>query len=160
MLRSGKNNAYTLKVRLSLFNPPASHSFPSSVILLPILLPCDSYPHRRPSFVRRARKTSALPHYYADAVLKNVSVAALQGHAIKNKDLLVASGAVTLKGSEGISDLVDDVKVAVRHLQRREDKKHAEYFSAFPSSPFFGCLMLVRCMPAIIRFTTIAQPHA
>lgn len=39
---------------------------------------------------------------------------ALQGHAIKNKDLLVASGAVTLKGSEGMSDLYEDVQVAVR----------------------------------------------
>jgi syntaxin 16 len=39
---------------------------------------------------------------------------ALQGHAIKNKDLLVASGAVTLRGSEGMSDLYEDVQVAVR----------------------------------------------
>jgi len=43
---------------------------------------------------------------------QRVYLEVLQGHAIKNKDLLVASGAVTLKGSEGISDLVDDVKVA------------------------------------------------
>ncbi|KLO14297.1 t-SNARE, partial [Schizopora paradoxa] len=51
---------------------------------------------------------------------QRVYLEALQGHAIKNKDLLVASGAVSLKGSEGISDLVDDVKVA-HQLQLQEE---------------------------------------
>ena len=32
----------------------------------------------------------------------------LQGHAIKNKDLLVASGALTLKGADMIDDLQED----------------------------------------------------
>ncbi|KAJ3556903.1 hypothetical protein NM688_g1765 [Phlebia brevispora] len=36
----------------------------------------------------------------------------LQGHAIKNQDLLVASGAVSLKGSEGLSALDEDVAAA------------------------------------------------
>ncbi|KAJ7072311.1 syntaxin-like t-SNARE protein TLG2 [Mycena amicta] len=44
----------------------------------------------------------------------------LQGHAIKNQDLLIASGAVSLKGSEGLSALDDDVAAAthtqVQHL--------------------------------------------
>ena len=34
--------------------------------------------------------------------------AELQGHAIKNKDLLVASGALTLHGSEGFDELQED----------------------------------------------------
>ncbi|KAJ8497168.1 hypothetical protein ONZ51_g707 [Trametes cubensis] len=36
----------------------------------------------------------------------------LQGHAIKNQDLLAASGAVSLKGSAGISALDEDVEAA------------------------------------------------
>jgi syntaxin 16 len=38
----------------------------------------------------------------------------LQGHAIKNQDLLIASGAISLKGSEGMSAVDDDVAAAVR----------------------------------------------
>ncbi|KAH8827977.1 t-SNARE [Flagelloscypha sp. PMI_526] len=34
----------------------------------------------------------------------------LQGHAIKNQDLLIASGAVTLTGSAGMNDVDDDVQ--------------------------------------------------
>ncbi|KAI0717188.1 t-SNARE [Cerioporus squamosus] len=36
----------------------------------------------------------------------------LQGHAIKNQDLLAASGAVSLKGSAGMSALDEDVEAA------------------------------------------------
>ena len=36
------------------------------------------------------------------------SRAELQGHAIKNKDLLAASGAITLKGAEGFDELAED----------------------------------------------------
>ncbi|EIN11818.1 t-SNARE [Punctularia strigosozonata HHB-11173 SS5] len=36
----------------------------------------------------------------------------LQGHAIKNQDLMIASGAVSLKGSEGLSAVDDDVEAA------------------------------------------------
>lgn len=38
----------------------------------------------------------------------------LQGHAIKNKDLLAASGAITLKGSDVLDELQEDEQ-AVRH---------------------------------------------
>ncbi|KAK7472580.1 t-SNARE affecting a late Golgi compartment protein 2 [Stygiomarasmius scandens] len=40
----------------------------------------------------------------------------LQGHAIKNQDLLVASGTISLKGSAGMSSLNDDVQAAA-HTQ-------------------------------------------
>ncbi|KAF8735868.1 hypothetical protein AX14_001319 [Amanita brunnescens Koide BX004] len=36
----------------------------------------------------------------------------LQGHAIKNQDLLVASGAVSLRGSDGLDAVDDDVQAA------------------------------------------------
>ncbi len=39
----------------------------------------------------------------------------LQGHAIKNQDLLVASGAISLKGSEGMTAVDEDVEAVVRH---------------------------------------------
>ncbi|THH18752.1 hypothetical protein EW146_g2293 [Bondarzewia mesenterica] len=38
----------------------------------------------------------------------------LQGHAIRNQDLLVASGVTSLKGSEGLSAVDDDVEAASR----------------------------------------------
>ncbi|KAK7057175.1 syntaxin-like t-snare protein tlg2 [Favolaschia claudopus] len=38
----------------------------------------------------------------------------LQGHAIKNQDLLIASGTISLTGSEGMSAVDDDVAAAVR----------------------------------------------
>jgi syntaxin 16 len=37
----------------------------------------------------------------------------LQGHAIKNQDLLIAAGTVSLKGSEGLSAVDEDVEAAV-----------------------------------------------
>jgi len=40
----------------------------------------------------------------------------LQGHAIKNQDLLIASGTISLKGSEGMSAVDDDVEAAA-HTQ-------------------------------------------
>ncbi|KAF5370671.1 hypothetical protein D9758_001811 [Tetrapyrgos nigripes] len=40
----------------------------------------------------------------------------LQGHAIKNQDLLVASGTISLKGSAGMSSLNEDVQAAA-HTQ-------------------------------------------
>ncbi|KAI5123921.1 hypothetical protein M0805_006339 [Coniferiporia weirii] len=48
---------------------------------------------------------------------QRVYMETLQGHAIKNQDLLVASGAVSLKGSEGMSDLDEDMRVAVHGQQ-------------------------------------------
>ena len=44
----------------------------------------------------------------------------LQGHAIKNQDLLAAAGAVSLKGSAGMSALDEDMEAAaqVRHAYR------------------------------------------
>lgn len=36
----------------------------------------------------------------------------LQGHAIKNQDLLIASGAISLKGSEGLSAVDEDIEAA------------------------------------------------
>lgn len=37
----------------------------------------------------------------------------LQGHAIKNQDLLIASGTISSKGSEGMSAVDDDMEAAV-----------------------------------------------
>jgi len=40
----------------------------------------------------------------------------LQGHAIKNQDLLIASGTVSLKGSEGLSAVDDDIQASQNQL--------------------------------------------
>jgi syntaxin 16 len=39
----------------------------------------------------------------------------LQGHAIKNQDLLIASGTISSKGSEGMSAVDDDMEAAHLH---------------------------------------------
>ncbi|KAF9012330.1 t-SNARE [Cyathus striatus] len=36
----------------------------------------------------------------------------LQGHAIKNQDLLIASGTISLRGSDGMTDVDDDIEAA------------------------------------------------
>jgi syntaxin 16 len=46
-------------------------------------------------------------------------MAELQGHAIKNQDLMIASGAMSLKGSEGMSAADDDVAAATVRLASR-----------------------------------------
>jgi len=38
----------------------------------------------------------------------------LQGHAIKNQDLLIASGTMSLRGSEGMSAVDEDIEAATR----------------------------------------------
>lgn len=42
-----------------------------------------------------------------------MSIPGLQGHAIKNQDLLIASGTITSKGSEGLTAVDEDVQAAV-----------------------------------------------
>jgi syntaxin 16 len=41
-------------------------------------------------------------------------IAELQGHAIKNKDLLAASGAITLRGPESFDELEEDEQAVSR----------------------------------------------
>jgi syntaxin 16 len=45
----------------------------------------------------------------------------LQGHAIKNQDLLIASGTISLKGSEGMSAVDDDIEAASRSQALTQD---------------------------------------
>ncbi|KAG2015647.1 t-SNARE [Coprinopsis cinerea AmutBmut pab1-1] len=50
----------------------------------------------------------------------------LQGQATKNQDLLVASGAITLKGSEGMSAVDDDVRAATHTRAQSMSLMHAD----------------------------------
>jgi hypothetical protein len=47
------------------------------------------------------------------------SLIELQGHAIKNQDLLIASGAISSRGSEGLSAVDEDVEAAVCRLAEK-----------------------------------------
>jgi hypothetical protein len=69
------------------------------------------------------QETACLPRKYVAASLcpslpscaaltDNFNATELQGHAIKNQDLMIASGTVSLKGSEGLSAVDDDVEAA------------------------------------------------
>jgi hypothetical protein len=49
-----------------------------------------------------------VPHIY------HLGRVELQGHAIKNQDLLIASGTISLKGSEGMTAVDEDIEAAVR----------------------------------------------
>ncbi|KAG6378184.1 t-SNARE [Boletus reticuloceps] len=44
----------------------------------------------------------------------------LQGHAIKNQDLLIASGTITSKGSEGLTAADEDVQAAQAQIQETD----------------------------------------
>ena len=46
----------------------------------------------------------------------SVTCLELQGHATKNQDLLLASGTISLKGSDGLNAVDDDVMAAVSFL--------------------------------------------
>jgi hypothetical protein len=48
------------------------------------------------------------------ATSSHLSPLELQGHAIKNQDILIASGTLSLKGSDGMTAVDDDVAAAVR----------------------------------------------
>jgi len=67
-------------------------------------------------------------------------IAELQGHAIKNQDLLIASGAISLKGSEGMNAVDDDLAAAVRipslftHLASHPHQTHTRSQSRSLSS--------------------------
>ncbi|TYJ53848.1 hypothetical protein B9479_005535 [Cryptococcus floricola] len=49
----------------------------------------------------------------------------LQGHAIKNKDLMVASGAITLKGSDVLDELQEDEQASQSQLQSQSKSQAA-----------------------------------
>lgn len=51
---------------------------------------------------------------------QRVYMQTLQGHAIKNQDLLVASGAITLKGSDSLTALQEDVEASRSQLKSRQ----------------------------------------
>ncbi|EDR11467.1 syntaxin-like t-SNARE protein TLG2 [Laccaria bicolor S238N-H82] len=50
----------------------------------------------------------------------------IQGHAIKNQDLLLASGAISLKGSDGMSEVDDDVQAATHTRAQSQSLVHVE----------------------------------
>ncbi|TFY52361.1 hypothetical protein EVG20_g10583 [Dentipellis fragilis] len=50
----------------------------------------------------------------------------LQGHAIKNQDLLIASGVTSLKGSEGLSAVDEDVEAASRSQLTQQQREFLE----------------------------------
>lgn len=53
------------------------------------------------------RVITLLPHAKCFVCLE------LQGHAIKNQDLLIASGTISLNASEGLSAVDEDIEAAV-----------------------------------------------
>jgi hypothetical protein len=55
----------------------------------------------------------ALEHFISDVFSHIYPPSGLQGHAIKNQDLLIASGTITFKGSEGLTAADEDVQAAV-----------------------------------------------
>ncbi|KJA19911.1 hypothetical protein HYPSUDRAFT_1093802 [Hypholoma sublateritium FD-334 SS-4] len=57
----------------------------------------------------------------------------LQGHATKNQDLLLASGAISLKGSDGMSAVDDDI-LAASHTRAQSMSQSQSLLHADPSS--------------------------
>ncbi|KAF8906528.1 t-SNARE [Gymnopilus junonius] len=61
---------------------------------------------------------------------QRVYVDKLQGHAAKNQDLLLASGAISLRGSDGMSAVDDDIQAATHTREQSQSLIHAH-----PSQP-------------------------
>ncbi|KAL5485236.1 TLG2 [Sanghuangporus weigelae] len=57
---------------------------------------------------------------------QRVYLETLQGHAIKNQDLLVASGALTLKGPEGMSDVDEDMRIASQNQNQSSSLQQSQ----------------------------------
>lgn len=73
---------------------------------------------------RHYPSSSGIRPYYGPKLMAGSE---LQGHAIKNKDLLAASGAITLKGSDVLDELQED-EMAVRreHCTPRGERADME----------------------------------
>jgi hypothetical protein len=89
----------------------------------------------------------------------------LQGHAIKNQDLLIASGTISLTSSEGLTAVDEDIAAAVRHLipviacivfDFDVSSCHISPFSphSFGSSPVFSLRI-----PASVSISVRADHH-
>ncbi|KAJ4483407.1 t-SNARE [Lentinula aciculospora] len=92
--------------------PSSSHSFP----------PSQSDANKSKSEIQAAKNVqrglAAKVQDLSAAFRKKqrVYMEKLQGHAIKNQDLLLASGTISLKGSAGMSAVDEDIEAAVRSL--------------------------------------------
>ncbi|KIO30749.1 hypothetical protein M407DRAFT_222991, partial [Tulasnella calospora MUT 4182] len=63
---------------------------------------------------------------------QRVYMQTLQGHAIKNQDLLVASGAITLKGSDSLTALQEDVEAQRQTQQQQQQQQQLAVVNAEP----------------------------
>ena len=94
--------------------------------------------------------------------------AELQGHAIKNQDLLAAAGAVSLKGSAGMSALAEDMEAAaqVRHAYRLAGCSSEGMTPSILTKPFLcafaraGTFSPARAWCSVWRRWTTASRHA
>lgn len=75
-----------------------------------LLLPQCSIPTLHTSYPRGSRASSQLS---ASNIFTSFRSAELQGHAIKNQDLLVASGVTSLKGTDALTAVDEDIEAAV-----------------------------------------------
>jgi len=83
---------------------PPTHTFPP--------VPPSSNEARAAQNVQRAMAAKVQELSGTFRKKQRVYMERLQGHAIKNQDILVASGAVRLKGSEGITALEEDMQAS------------------------------------------------
>ena len=77
------------------------------------------------------------PPEFARGLIASVFLhsSALQGHAIKNQDLLVASGVTSLKGSDALTAVDEDIEAAVRvPPQFSDSRSHVPTFALVTSS--------------------------
>ncbi|KAH7074331.1 t-SNARE [Auriculariales sp. MPI-PUGE-AT-0066] len=94
--------------------PPAGQSYP----------PSRNHPESDDAAARNVQRALAAKIQDASAVFRKkqrVYMDKLTGHATKNADLLVASGTVSLKGSDSRAAVEDDIRVQQMQQQYQSD---------------------------------------
>ncbi|KAH7089364.1 t-SNARE [Auriculariales sp. MPI-PUGE-AT-0066] len=99
--------------------PPAGQSYP----------PSRNHPESDDAAARNVQRALAAKIQDASAVFRKkqrVYMDKLTGHATKNADLLVASGTVSLKGSDSRAAVEDDIRVVRQagHCQRQMQQQY------------------------------------
>lgn len=107
--RAGRQRMYSVG-SLPKFRISVRHSERNSASIWKVSAPCCSHAQFAINLF------SSISSYRQLRKCSTTLSTELQGHAIKNQDLLIASGAISLKGSDGMSAVDDDVAAAVSFL--------------------------------------------
>ncbi|KDQ21733.1 hypothetical protein BOTBODRAFT_61359 [Botryobasidium botryosum FD-172 SS1] len=130
----GFSDRSTEEKEIEMMTTDITRSFRQCQSLIQRIEPSSSAPHTFPPSTSRPsqNETQAARNVQRGLAAKvqelsgvfrkkqSVYMQKLQGHAIKNQDLLIASGAVSLKGSDGMFSLEEDIETSRTQLSAQQ----------------------------------------